>query len=93
MTGSNGAVVTGGSRGIGCAVTERVAGDGVVTRVRLAGGSAVGARADVADATQVAAPRHRIGPPPDIADAVCLLVSPGAGWISGQLIHVDGGVA
>ena len=71
MTGPRVAVVTGGSRGIGRAVTERLASEGVavvvgyaasskpadeiVTNVRLAGGSAVAVRADVADAAQVAA--------------------------------------
>ncbi len=39
------------------------------------------------------APQHRIGQPVDIADAVALLVSPDAGWINGQIIRVNGGVA
>jgi len=71
MTGPRVAVITGGSRGIGRAVTERLASDGlavvvgyaasskpadeIVTNVRLAGGSAGAVRADVADAAQVAA--------------------------------------
>ncbi len=71
MTGPRVAVITGGSRGIGRAVTERLASDGlavvvgyaaspkaadeIVASVRLAGGSAVAVRADVADATQVGA--------------------------------------
>jgi 3-oxoacyl-[acyl-carrier protein] reductase len=33
----------------------------------------------------------RIGQPADIANAVALLVSPDAGWITGQLIEVSGG--
>ncbi len=71
MTGPRVAVITGGSRGIGRAVTERLASDGlavvvgyaaspkaadeIVASVRLAGGSAVAVRADVADAAQVGA--------------------------------------
>jgi 3-oxoacyl-[acyl-carrier protein] reductase len=71
MTGSMVAVVTGGSRGIGRAVAVRLARDGVavvvgygaspqaadeiVASVRLAGGSAVAVRADVADAAEVGA--------------------------------------
>ncbi len=38
-------------------------------------------------------PQHRIGQPSDIAHAVSLLVSPDAGWINGQVIRVNGGVA
>lgn len=71
MTGSRVAVVTGGSRGIGRAVAARLARDGaavvvgygaspqaadeIVASVRLAGGSAVAVRADVADAAQMGA--------------------------------------
>ena len=33
----------------------------------------------------------RIGEPDDVADAVSLLVSPSAGWITGQIIEVSGG--
>jgi len=39
------------------------------------------------------APQHRIGQPVDIADAVALLASPDAGWINGQIVRVNGGVA
>jgi NAD(P)-dependent dehydrogenase (short-subunit alcohol dehydrogenase family) len=34
---------------------------------------------------------RRLGRPDDIADAVSFLVSPRAGWITGQVISVDGG--
>ncbi len=38
-------------------------------------------------------PQNRIGQPVDIADAVALLVSPGAAWINGQTVRVNGGLA
>ncbi|MFD1250305.1 SDR family NAD(P)-dependent oxidoreductase [Nocardioides ginsengisoli] len=38
-------------------------------------------------------PLGRIGHPEDIADAVALLLQPGARWITGQLISVDGGIS
>ncbi len=37
-------------------------------------------------------PQHRLGQPVDIADAVSLLISPAAGWISGQVVRVNGGL-
>jgi 3-oxoacyl-[acyl-carrier protein] reductase len=36
-------------------------------------------------------PLGRIGKPDDIADAVVYLVSPRAGFITGQVLSVDGG--
>ncbi|MGH7311570.1 MAG: SDR family oxidoreductase [Candidatus Rokuibacteriota bacterium] len=38
-------------------------------------------------------PMGRLGTPTDIGNAVALLCSPEAGWITGQLIHVDGGAS
>ncbi len=37
-------------------------------------------------------PLRRFGKPEDIADLVCYLASPGAGYITGQVIAVDGGL-
>jgi 3-oxoacyl-[acyl-carrier protein] reductase len=37
-------------------------------------------------------PVKRLGEPEDIADAVCFLSGPGAGFITGQVITVDGGM-
>ncbi len=38
-------------------------------------------------------PLGRIGTPEDVAGAVLFLVSPAAGYITGQVLHVDGGMA
>jgi 3-oxoacyl-[acyl-carrier protein] reductase len=37
-------------------------------------------------------PLKRFGTPEDIADLVCYLASPGAGYLTGQVIAVDGGM-
>jgi NAD(P)-dependent dehydrogenase (short-subunit alcohol dehydrogenase family) len=38
-------------------------------------------------------PMGRLGTPADIGNAVALLCSPEAGWITGQLLHADGGAS
>ena len=37
-------------------------------------------------------PLGRLGQPQDIASAVCFLASPAAGWITGETLHVNGGM-
>ena len=41
---------------------------------------------------QAQIPLQRLGTPEDVAAAVLFLVSPGADYITGQVIHVDGGM-
>lgn len=38
-------------------------------------------------------PLGRIGRPEEIADAICWLLSPASGWVTGQTIGMDGGLA
>jgi 3-oxoacyl-[acyl-carrier protein] reductase len=38
-------------------------------------------------------PLGRLGTPEDVAAAVLYLASPGAGWVTGQTLHVNGGMA
>jgi 3-oxoacyl-[acyl-carrier protein] reductase len=37
-------------------------------------------------------PLGRLGAPGDIAEAVCFLAGPGAGWITGETLNVNGGM-
>ena len=37
-------------------------------------------------------PSGRLGQPSDVAEAVCFLASDGAGYITGQVLHVNGGM-
>lgn len=37
-------------------------------------------------------PSRRLGQPSDVAEAVCFLASEGAGYITGQVLHVNGGM-
>jgi len=38
-------------------------------------------------------PMKRIGTPEDLAEASCFLLSDKSSWITGQIIHVDGGMS
>lgn len=38
-------------------------------------------------------PLRRIGEPRDIAHAIAYLLSPAASWITGQVLHIDGGIS
>jgi NAD(P)-dependent dehydrogenase (short-subunit alcohol dehydrogenase family) len=50
-------------------------------------------RPDVSRAFTSRTPLNRLGAPDDIADVVTFLVSPGARWITGARIPVDGGLS
>jgi 3-oxoacyl-[acyl-carrier protein] reductase len=45
------------------------------------------------DAITARIPLRRLGTPADVAHAVAWLASPGAGYVTGQVIHVNGGIA
>ena len=38
-------------------------------------------------------PLGRLGEPEDVARAICFLLDPAQGWITGQVLGVDGGLA
>ncbi len=44
------------------------------------------------DALAKQIPLGRLGAPQDIADAVCFLAGPGAAWITGETLNVNGGM-
>jgi 3-oxoacyl-[acyl-carrier protein] reductase len=46
---------------------------------------------DIRNAVLADQPQGRLGGPADIADAIAFLVSKPGRWVSGQLLHVDGG--
>ncbi|WP_439599434.1 SDR family NAD(P)-dependent oxidoreductase [Falsiroseomonas sp.] len=44
------------------------------------------------DAVRARIPLGRLGTPADVAQAVAYLASPGAGYVTGQVLHVNGGL-
>ncbi|MBM4122908.1 MAG: 3-oxoacyl-[acyl-carrier-protein] reductase [Nitrospira sp.] len=51
-----------------------------------------GLPAEVKETLQKQIPLGRLGQPADVAEAVCFLVSDAAGYITGQVLHVNGGM-
>ena len=47
---------------------------------------------DVVDRMAKMAPLERLGQPGDIADVVAFLAGPGAAWVNGQVLRVNGGI-
>lgn len=47
---------------------------------------------DATDALREAIPMHRIGQPSEVANAVLYLASEGAGYVTGQVLQVNGGL-
>ncbi|MCA9472290.1 MAG: 3-oxoacyl-[acyl-carrier-protein] reductase [Nitrospira sp.] len=47
---------------------------------------------DVKDALLKQIPLQRLGQPSDVAEAVCFLASDAAGYVTGQVLHVNGGM-
>ncbi len=47
---------------------------------------------DVKDALLKQIPLQRLGQPADVAEAVCFLASEAAGYMTGQVLHVNGGM-
>jgi NAD(P)-dependent dehydrogenase (short-subunit alcohol dehydrogenase family) len=63
----------------------------VVTNLHRRGGMDEGKYAEFLDRARATHPLGRPGTPEEIADLIAFLVSPSAGWITGETIAIDGG--
>jgi 3-oxoacyl-[acyl-carrier protein] reductase len=71
-------------------VTVNVIAPGRIDTERLAQLYAAGGRTREADAAEI--PLRRLGRPAEVADVVCFLASERAGYVTGAVIPVDGGL-
>lgn len=62
-----------------------------LVRTRLA--AAITGNERALAASQRMHPLGRIGEPSDIAEAITWLLGPASGWVTGEVLHVDGGLA
>ena len=63
----------------------------VVTNLHRRGGMEAAKYAEFLDRSKTTHPLGRPGQPEEIADLIAFLVSPTAGWITGETIAIDGG--
>jgi len=82
------ALITGGASGLGLATAHRLAADGLAVAIADLDADKAGSAA----ASMPANGAIHIGMPEEIAAAVSYLVSPGAAFVTGATIDVNGGM-